>query len=584
LHFYRATSQAIAMAWMSLAHVFTGYSPDLGNVRRSWAKQAVKISSLKKETSKKQPFVNESQSRKSPSASCVQQKKLQDAEDDRWLDVEGGSPTTTRWRSCSGCAFLNAASAPACEVCGMRMTGQDSNKAECSSDVGDASHDQQYSQETAFSGCNNPRRYTSRERRAAREALTEVVVADTAPLAEGLSAVSRHNMLFVVFKALHRGRGLLRPEDFERFSQLVGFPVGGASWAQNYVDLAAEYGWEPMKGAHLGQFLRCVDDIGGQWYCPTGTLWTLLSRLDRQDRLSGNDCHTAAALQLGRSALDIDLTTGLPPVREAPHIEEEEDADSDSDCSSDGEPIPGTLEEAPAIGTKVKVLYDDDIWYTAVTLSANGAMVGVEYECGSLEELDLDVFAVRLFDYVEEDDDSEEDASASDAGEDNEQSNMGSRQDEQAEDSESDSDEECDEATPEATEQTTVSSAAVSALPQEGVNAGEADNVDDDASEEEESDDDESNADGAHETDRRLPIVEVAQKATSHMQDEEVRTDREDQVQMDDQSRTEVAPPCKPASAATSESDVQTPMPSTRKIADRPGSAIPGRLIYSFGI
>jgi len=93
--------------------------------------------------------------------------------------------------------------------------------------------------------------------------------------------------------------------------------------------------------------------------------------------------------------------------------------DDESDASEDGqtdagesdseeEIIPGVLEQAPSVGTAVKILYDDERWYPAFIQrhipSSNGTRaIIVDFE-GQEDEVDFEVYAVRLLEHISEDD------------------------------------------------------------------------------------------------------------------------------------------------------------------------------------
>jgi hypothetical protein len=82
----------------------------------------------------------------------------------------------------------------------------------------------------------------------------------------------------------------------------------------------------------------------------------------------------------------------------------EQGGDSEYDATeSEYEVIPGTLDDAPAVGTQVKVLHEDDKWWPAQVVLARGSICKILYETGASEEIDVEVFAVRLLDYVDED-------------------------------------------------------------------------------------------------------------------------------------------------------------------------------------
>lgn len=404
-----------------LAHIFTGLGSDFNQI-----KQVVKFGRRKDKAIKHPDDVPRSPafSSSSPSSACVQQQRLREAEDDRWLQVEGGSPL--RWRSCASCAFLSPVDEPACEVCGTLAPVLGSDERNIGSD--DLAN-------CAARSSTGKEAYQHEQRRASLVSLQEVIIAEDAPLSEDRSEIPRRNVVIVAFKALDKRRqGRLAPADMQRFSQLMGFSDGWDehTWAQEYVSIADEYGWDAMEGATLRNFVTCVDDADGDWYCSTGALWACLARLDRQEELKGARSHTSAALRSGSAALEVDLqpfAQGLipgPPLLEdgeekpsdaheaTTHAASEgndESSSSSSDdeeyCESEGEVIPGTLDESPPEGTQVKVLYDNDVWYSAKVATADGCVVEVVYESGDREQLDLGAHAVRLADYCSEDSASE---------------------------------------------------------------------------------------------------------------------------------------------------------------------------------
>lgn len=412
---------------MSLAHIFTGLGPDFGNIKRSFANQAMQTKQQKDALKKRFPPAEDpvKSACSSPTAACVQNLKLQEAEDDRWMEVEGGSPR--RWRSCPDCAFLNAASTPLCEVCGLPALAL--------SLVVD---------ESGAGGAGLPAT-SGEDDQSRRPSLREVVIADSIPALDDIQEVSRQTLVLAVFKALdRRGRDRLGPEALRRFTELAGFPEV-EDWSIEYVELAEECGWDAMQGAHLRHFSRCVDDISGKWYCPTSTLWLLLSRLDKQAGLAGAGSYTAAAYRLEDRGLEINLSSTAADapatlqskqrtheIKENNGRIEDDDAedsarddsevvgddseDEDDQENQEGVCIAGALDVSPPEGTAVAVLYDDDVWYTARITEARGTKAVILYdEEGDCEELDFDVHAVRLADYVSdnEGDDIEDDDESS---------------------------------------------------------------------------------------------------------------------------------------------------------------------------
>lgn len=407
---------------MHFAHIFTGLGSDFRTI-----KKAVRPT-WQKETAVKHVSVNVHRSPASSSvssptaeANCIQQ-RLRDAEDNRWEQVECGSPL--RFRSCVACSFLSAASETSCEVCGAPVPVLDP----CEHN-GDNTTCQDFTSNESRDVASLGENVGQREGR--KRSLEEVVVADEARVLANGRNVERHNLAIAVFRALdRRGLGTLRPEDFQRFAQLLRLANSHDthSWAQVYVDLADEYGWDALHGATLMDFIMCIDNAKSSVYASDQALWTLLARLDRQDGLSGSCSHTAVALCLGQAPLELDLeqercsaqldqnsrknlVSGEDSDASGESAEDSEDNSSndsddgevreqfaqDSDgSSSDGVPVHDTLDVAAPVGTQVEVFYDDDVWYPARVTSARGIKATVLYNDGFTEELDMSKMWVRL--------------------------------------------------------------------------------------------------------------------------------------------------------------------------------------------
>jgi len=88
-------------------------------------------------------------------------------------------------------------------------------------------------------------------------------------------------------------------------------------------------------------------------------------------------------------------------VRLASYVGDDEDEDSDDDDDEE-ESIPGALDEAPPVGTLVKILFDDDLWYPAQVTAANGTKGTVVFSDNEEQLVDFDEHAVRLIDYVDD--------------------------------------------------------------------------------------------------------------------------------------------------------------------------------------
>jgi len=85
----------------------------------------------------------------------------------------------------------------------------------------------------------------------------------------------------------------------------------------------------------------------------------------------------------------------------------------EDDEESEEDDLPGTLDEAPPAGTLVKILCDDNQWYTARVTASNGTkamIVSGSDGAAEEEELDFDMHAVRLANYVCENEESNEEA------------------------------------------------------------------------------------------------------------------------------------------------------------------------------
>jgi len=396
---------------LSLVHVFTGFSPDASNMFRC-LKVKQRTGRAKQQLSGH--FLHSPRLLASLSGTPTvdaQQRRLQDAEDERWLDVEGGSPR--KWRSCVGCAYLSAEDSPVCEACGM-----DAPTTMPSEEPGDVAIETSDDVQ-AFPPSMD---HTCRADMNHRESLQEVVVAHDAPLAKDKDEVARHNVVLVVFQTLAgAGNELLARLDLHRFARLV---AGHAHWdrysrSKNVGDVASEYGWDVENGADLQHFRDCIDDEEGDWYCPTASLWALLASLDKVAGLLGERSHTRAALLLGQDPLP------LAACRDSGRsVEDSADEGAEGDESeSEGEPIPGTLDEAPPVGTGVKVLYDDDVWHAAQVIRVEGTVIEVMYAGGEHEEIDIAEHACRMADYESEDEYEEEEEEEQDEEDEQEDEN-----------------------------------------------------------------------------------------------------------------------------------------------------------------
>jgi len=408
-----------SMAVMSLAHIFTGLSADVSCVTRGLASVTAKHQNGTFKQQRYGDTLCNSTLLASPTGIVSpKQKRLQEAEDERWLDVEGGS--LQKWRSCIGCAFLIAADEPACEVCGMAapLLAVDGHQE-------DVPHETNPEFLAPMQVTNQaPHTFDSGNDVVL---LKEVVVAHNAPLKEEKAAVSRHNVILAVVRALDRsGADLLALADLDRFARIV---YKSACWdrysrSRRPVDVATEYGWDARKGTDVENFMRCISDEEGDWYCSTSALWDVLAQLDKLDGLIGDRSNTMAALRLGSALLELPPVAPLPAVAtpdrpnaaianaSADLAKGSEDSavskgsiEDAEDDDEEGEEIPGTLDEAPPLGTEVKLLHDDHVWYCAKVVKVHGTVIEIVYDKdGEHDEVDVSEHACRLANYESDDD------------------------------------------------------------------------------------------------------------------------------------------------------------------------------------
>lgn len=281
------------MSILSLAHIFTGVNSDMRKLKQV-VDQVATSSGLKTPRPKQPTSVDTELSPGLRSSMIIYDGRQQEDYDDRWAQVEGGSPL--RWRSCSRCSFLCAKEKPVCEVCGLRALPQEDHICESSTD--DALEE-------------------DLSRQSSTKSLKEVVIADSA---------SRR----------------------------------GSSESRDSQD-----------GVHLRRLQEAT------------IVKTPLVQVDDANASDGSG-----------------------------------DSDAASDCGSDAEDqtsdgcIAGTLDEVPPIGTEVRILYDDDQWHFAVVTAIDGTSAIVRHENGDTALVDVETEAMRLADYVSDDeyDDEEEDS------------------------------------------------------------------------------------------------------------------------------------------------------------------------------
>lgn len=440
------------------AHVFTGLGSEFARLPR--------VGRNKKQSEiMKADVALRFDSGEGPAASCLGKRQLQDAEDDRWLQVEGGSPL--RWRSCTICAFLNPADRAVCEECGTPALGQTQD--ECSARLRLVADDQQ-----GDAGVLSSPILDSQPKGQRKLSLQEIVVAsgrqDDAETINATRDTDRRLSLseVVVEHGNHRqySTSASSPSEEEGKSNMVACDSDSDEASDDDLDRSSEY--EKISGTldeapPAGTQVKVLydDDI---WHpakvvAASGAIGIVVYANGERDELDFEDvavrladyssddssddekievehnreedfvAHENASSEpsrvedaaapedaLGQSRADeaasteeVSLNSGTPlQLDERPNDQMHRvDESSDSEEEMEEEIIPGTLDTPPPVGTQVKVLHDDDIWHLARVVSARDAIAFVVYEDGERDELDLDEVAVRLADYMSDDESDE---------------------------------------------------------------------------------------------------------------------------------------------------------------------------------
>jgi len=370
------------MTILNFAQVFTGARSELGG-----SNQMV-MPRQSKQAFKRQQLPASTLGLVSPSVigSCSPTHEIEEV-DDR-LEEEGGSAVL--WRSCRGCAFLCAAHEPRCQVCGTQSPFQ-----------------------------------------------TEEVGADNSNTNDDTSNKAAENVDLL-------GLGGLVVEIAEN-ADLLGLAEDTQSKAQmeDASGVASESTDDGSDDESDGEEIEGTLDVAP----PAGTHVKVLHDDDKwylAEVLASRGAKAKVRFESGARTLMVDF--GLYAVRLADYTSDDEsdssedesewegddnigsegkqieemakvDVDTragqtkdDEDSEDEEEQIPGTLDEAPPVGTTVKVLCDDDRWYPArITASSGTKAMIIDLKNGEESELDFEVHAVRLIDYVGEDEECDAD-------------------------------------------------------------------------------------------------------------------------------------------------------------------------------
>jgi len=385
------------MGVLSLANVFTGMAVDFGRLKR------VVGSRESKHPLTKLPFIDVGSVTPSVigsrSVAIVAETKLREVDDDRWCQVEGGSPS--RLRSCSACTFLCAEHESKCAACGT-LTPLESSA--------DRFH------------CSTPKNSSSPE-----ATVITTVVPDEVPH-EAPEQAPEHTSLSSEASVVKS------PEPTEDAKHEDGDNESEGEEINGTLDVPPTPGTQVRvlfddDRWHLAQVLvtrnaraRVRFENGEQAMLDFEVDAVRLASYasddeedDHEENGEDDDVEEEEedeeegheALEGERSvageANDSTPNAGYPEEKSVADCQAEpaqvNEEDSDSD---DEEQIEGTLDDAPPVGTLVKVLYDDDKWYQARVTETKGTKAVVVFQDDEEEELDLQEHAVRLFDYVDQ--------------------------------------------------------------------------------------------------------------------------------------------------------------------------------------
>jgi len=441
---------------LSLAHVFTGIGPDLGLGQimkcSRWKKASMKQSPADQTVESVSPFDKTIIGHRSAA-----EKKLRETEDDRWLQVEGGSPL--QWRSCRGCAFLCAAQDATCEACGLAAPEQCSDG--CISDSSSSSHADQVAGRTADALSDTSNDADDLQEDActmpSREVAGEVLVPDVV-IAECLAECRRTLANDHAPEPEITGREV--PVQHLDDVGVVAMPSASAQDSNcnleesandaasqssddeadsvdgDEVEVTGTLDKAPLPGTlvkvfyddddwHLAKVLTAVGSKARVLFDKDGTQATLdltthavrLADYESDDEGSdeGSDCLSDSTEgeedhdnsddeEECESEVKADLS--IAPTQkdmQAINGEDEQELDEEEDLEEEEEEefLEGLLEEAPAVDSLVKVLFENGLWHTARVKTSNGTKAVVVFEDDEEQELDFEEDAVRPFDFVE---------------------------------------------------------------------------------------------------------------------------------------------------------------------------------------
>lgn len=379
------------------------------------------------------------------------------------MQVEGGSPL--HWRSCRGCAFLCAAQDATCEACGLAAPEQCSDG--CISDsTSSSSHADQVAGRQASDASSDTSNDTDNVqdeicrmplRELANADATEVVFAEylaehrrtrtigDAPVPEVIDSEEPEQHLdSIVVVAM----SVTSEQDFDCNVEASANDAAteisddeADSQDGDEVELAGTLDLAPLPGTlvkvfydddkwHFAKVLTACGSRARVLFHEDSTQATVdftthaVRLADYESEYEGSDDGSDCLSDIPEgeeeednfdreeheSEMNSDLRTAAAEQDvQAIDGEDEQELDEEEDLEEEEEEfLEGLLEEAPAVDSLVKVLFEDDCWHTARVKTSNGTKAVVVFETDEEEELDFEVDAVRPFDFVGEEEQHED--------------------------------------------------------------------------------------------------------------------------------------------------------------------------------
>jgi len=377
------------MGVLSLANVFTGMTVDFGKLKRVVGSRESKLPLTKA------PFIDVGSVTPSVigsrSVAIVEETKLRKVDDDRWCQVEGGSPS--RLRSCSACTFLCAEDESKCAACGTLTPLESSaNRFHCSTPKNSSSPEatvrttvvpddiphiapEHTSLSSDASVVKRPEptedaKHEDGDNESEGEEINGTLDVPPTPGTQVRVLFDDDRWHLAQVLVTRNARARVRFENGEQ--AMLDFEVDAVRLACYASDDEEENGEE--------------DDVEEE---------------DEEEEEEGHEAMEDKRSEAGE-VNDSTPNAGYPAEKSVADCQADPAQVNEEDSDSDEEQIEGTLDDAPPVGTLVKVLYDDDKWYQARVTETKGTKAVVVFQDDEEEELDFQEHAVRLFDYVDQ--------------------------------------------------------------------------------------------------------------------------------------------------------------------------------------